>query len=643
MKLEDERSTGEGELEALLSDPDDRVRARAALALGRVGNPSTADLLAPLLSDASAYARATAAFSLGILEGANSPEIGARLTQALEDEQPRVRGRAAEALARIQGEDAAELLGASLAKWVPRGAEPYDWTEELTLSSVTLPHPDVRGGLFALGTVARLGGSRHAWSAMATPGTTPRFAWWPAAWTASQLSGDELEPLHLYYAGSPDPVLRLYGSRGIGNLSPERARAHLRSLLFDPSEKVRIEAIRGAARAGALELLPDLLGHLEADTRYVQSEILRALSVLRSQDSVDPLIDRVGDPSPWIRGLALEALVSQDPDSFWLLLAGIGADPDWEVRRKLAELFARMEGDRPRERLRDLTDDPDARVRATALRALAASARGDAGVVAIRHLKAPDPFERVAAAEALAVLASKEAFAPVEQAFFEEKDDDPRIRAALLKALSTIDAEKARSVAHPALEDPSYFLRRAAADVLARSGVEASVRPRSSERGLEEYLAILRTPYSPQAFLTTSKGRIEVELFVADAPLSVANFIRLARAGFFNGNKFYEVIPNGHVAAGDPRGDGNGGPGYVVPSEPNERPFVRGTLAMIEEGRDSGGSRFLITHLPEPGLEGRLTAFGIVTSGMEVVDRLEPTDVIEKVAIWDGVTPPYER
>ena len=64
---------------------------------------------------------------------------------------------------------------------------------------------------------------------------------------------------------------------------------------------------------------------------------------------------------------------------------------------------------------------------------------------------------------------------------------------------------------------------------------------------------------------------------------------------------------------------------------------------MIEDGRDSAGSRFLITHLPEPGLEGRVTVFGLVTSGMEVVDGLEPDDVIEEVTIWDGVTSPYER
>jgi cyclophilin family peptidyl-prolyl cis-trans isomerase/HEAT repeat protein len=640
MKLEDERSTGDGELEALLQDPDSGVRARAALALGRLGSPSASERIAALLSDPSAYVRATAAFSLGILDGPISDDEAARLTAALGDENPRVRGRVAEALARNQGESAAEAIGSALAEWVPRGAEPYDWTEELSLSSVTLPHPDVRAGLFALG---RISSSRFTWSAVATEGATPRFSWWPAAWTVSRLEGDEAEPLHLFYAGSPDPVLRLYGARGLGNLSPERGRAHLRSLLFDPSEKVRIEAIRAAARLGAIELVSDLLGHLEADSRYVQTEVLRALSVLRSEAAVEPLIDRIGDPSPWIRGFALEALARQDPDSFWLLLSGIGADADWRVRRSLAMLFASLPGDRPSQLLLDMVEDPDARVRAPALRSLAGLSPETAASVSIRHLSAPDPFERVAAAETLAAAGAKEAFAPVEQAFLEEKDEDPRIRASLLKALSALDAEKARPVATGALDDTSHYVRRAAAAILAQSGVEAVVRPRSSERGLDDYLASLRALYSPQAFLRTSKGTLTVELFIADAPQTVDNFIRLARKGFFTGSNFYEVTPNGHVATGDPRGDGTGGPGYVIRTELNERPVVRGTLAMIEDGRDSAGSRFLITHLPEPGLEGRVTVFGLVTSGMEVVDRLEPEDVIEEVTIWDGVTSPYER
>ena len=97
--------------------------------------------------------RATAAFSLGILDGAIGPDAVAALTEALADPEPRVRGRAAEALARKQGESAAESIGAALAEWVPRGAEPYEWKDAIAVSSVMLPQPDVRGGLFALGAL----------------------------------------------------------------------------------------------------------------------------------------------------------------------------------------------------------------------------------------------------------------------------------------------------------------------------------------------------------------------------------------------------------------------------------------------------------------------------------------------------------
>jgi peptidyl-prolyl cis-trans isomerase B (cyclophilin B) len=386
------------------------------------------------------------------------------------------------------------------------------------------------------------------------------------------------------------------------------------------------------------------LSHLEADTRYVQAEILSALRRLPHKAAVDPLVDRLGDPSPWIRSLALSALARQDSETFWLLLAGLGSDSAWEVRSALADLFASLEGDRPPRLLAEMVEDPDGRVRAAALRSLAqVSDSEETKRIAIRHLGGADPFERVAAAKILAAIGANDAFPPLEQAFLEEKDEDPRIRAALLNELYALDRVKVQPLAERALDDPSYFVRRTAVSLLASLGLERSLRPRSSERGLQEYLDIVNMPYSPTAFIDTSRGRLEVELFVADAPQTALNFIRLARAGFYAGTSFHGVVPNGHVAGGDPRGDGMGGPGYVIGSEINERPFVRGTLVLQEgEGRDSGGSRFLILHLPDPKLEGRATAFGLVTSGMEAVDRIEPGDVIEKVTIWDGVTSPYE-
>jgi HEAT repeat protein/cyclophilin family peptidyl-prolyl cis-trans isomerase len=639
LKLEDERSLGEGELVSHLTDADDLVRARAALAIGRIGGFHASAQLAPLLSDPSPHVRATAAFSLGMLEGAIGSDAVAALTEALADAEPRVRGRAAEALARLQGPEAAETIGAALAAQVPKGGEPYEWNDPISASSIMLPHMDLRLGLFAL---SRLSSAEWCWNLLATEGRTPRFAWWPAALAASELPGDALLPIHLYYAGSPDPTLRFYGARGLGQLTTERPRDYVRQLLFDPNEKVRIEAVRASARLALGELVPDLLSHLKADTRYVQAEILKALVALRDAAAIEPLVDRIGDESPWMRSLALAALAHQDPDNFWLLLSGIGSDPSWRVRRSIALLLRTLDAGRSKALLTAMAEDPDARVRAEAIRTLGLHDAKGYSEIFIRHLSGQDLFERVAAAEALAAAGTEGAFAPVQQAFLVAAREDPRVRADLLEALVRIDPARAEATVREALEDPSFLLRSRAAAILARSSSEEiPVRPRSSERGLPEYQELLLAAYSPQAFLRTSRGSIEIELFIDDAPQTVSNFIRLSRGGFFDGLEFYHVVPNGHVASGDPRGDGNGGPNYTIRSEINERPFLRGTLAMVEEGKDTGGSRFLIAHMPDISREGRTTIFGQVTSGMEVVDQLEPGDVIQQVTIWDGVTSPY--
>ncbi len=89
----------------------------------------------------------------------------------------------------------------------------------------------------------------------------------------------------------------------------------------------------------------------------------------------------------------------------------------------------------------------------------------------------------------------------------------------------------------------------------------------------------------------------------------------------------HRVVPNFVVQAGDPRGDGEGGPGYTLRDEINMLPYLRGTVGMALDGADTGGSQFFITHSPQPHLDGRYTVFGRVVAGMDVVDRLQQWDV----------------
>jgi len=170
---------------------------------------------------------------------------------------------------------------------------------------------------------------------------------------------------------------------------------------------------------------------------------------------------------------------------------------------------------------------------------------------------------------------------------------------------------------------------------LAREGRNSDPRPETSP--VSNAIAPSEVPEaSPiRAVLTTSVGQIVIELDPASAPTTVARFVGLAEADFFDGLTFHRVVAAFVVQGGDPRGDGYGGPGWSQRCEDNRIRYERGTLGMALAGRDTGGSQFFITHGPQPHLEGRYTAFGRVVEGMDVVDRLLVGARIVNVQIAD--------
>jgi cyclophilin family peptidyl-prolyl cis-trans isomerase len=128
--------------------------------------------------------------------------------------------------------------------------------------------------------------------------------------------------------------------------------------------------------------------------------------------------------------------------------------------------------------------------------------------------------------------------------------------------------------------------------------------------------------------MTTSEGAISLELFSEDAPETVANFVKLAADGFYDGLIFHRVIRDFMIQGGCPHGTGTGGPGYQFKDEFNDHKVVRGALAMANAGPNTNGSQFFIVTTGEaPWLDGKHTVFGKVTDGMDVVDRIESTQV----------------
>lgn len=139
---------------------------------------------------------------------------------------------------------------------------------------------------------------------------------------------------------------------------------------------------------------------------------------------------------------------------------------------------------------------------------------------------------------------------------------------------------------------------------------------------------------SKKAVLETVKGTIEAELFADEVPGTVANFEKLANAGFYDGTKFHRVIPNFMIQGGDPLGRGTGGPGYRFSDEfhPDLRHNKPGILSMANAGPNTNGSQFFITHQATPWLDGKHSVFGEVVKGHEVVGAIgnAPRDAGDK-------------
>ena len=136
----------------------------------------------------------------------------------------------------------------------------------------------------------------------------------------------------------------------------------------------------------------------------------------------------------------------------------------------------------------------------------------------------------------------------------------------------------------------------------------------------------------------TSKGQIVCDLFPKDAPVTVNNFVFLAREGFYNGTVFHRVLANFMIQGGDPTATGRGGPGYRFQDElkDNPRKHQVGSLSMANAGPNTNGSQFFITHVVTDWLDGKHTVFGQVRTGQDIVDAVQQGDELKSVTIQES-------
>jgi cyclophilin family peptidyl-prolyl cis-trans isomerase len=359
------------------------------------------------------------------------------------------------------------------------------------------------------------------------------------------------------------------------------------------------------------------LDHADPYVRLTAAQVLASRPAMAGADSAGrvavfgSLRARLADRDGATRAAAAAALLTHLGEAAWDDVAPLLEDPSFYVRAAMVAALGPLPGE-PFERM--LLERLSRR---TPLfeRMNAALALGTRGNRAVAPVLRPELYDRsllfvAAVAGAIEQLGDTLAVPSLTRVYEARADDaDSDARISLRDALRTLAG-------------------RAFADSLEAAH---AVTPAP-----ETYPPDYGTPPAvKRAVLRTSKGEIEWAFHPGEAPQTVANFMRLARRGYFDGALFHRVVPDFVIQDGDPTATGWGGPGYSIRCEYNRLRYERGMVGMALSGKDTGGSQWFITHSPQPHLDGRYTIFASVTRGMDVVYRIVQGDRIEKVEIFE--------
>jgi peptidyl-prolyl cis-trans isomerase B (cyclophilin B) len=643
LAMADAREQDTVAIDAGLSSGNLALRRAAALSVGQVDARSRASVLRGLLDDTDVQLAANAAHALGLLRDEQSlPALVSALSGRLE-----VAREAAWAITEIAADSANDLSAVdALATALGNPALAAEVRASLVLGS---------------GKVRRLDYERHLIPLLSSPDTGVAGN---AAYVVGRARVQGATTSILPLARSASAATRAHVARALATplVSDEQRPAALRALEFlsiDADARVRTNAIAAIAGYGegarlafvnavrdrdpgvrlvAAQNLSRVMNRdlarwawlWDSDTTFAYRRIVLEQSL---RTGVEMPYARAWAGSPdWDERAALAEVAGAFTNHARgaQLVLPLLADSNASVRRSAVVMIGARLDSMPQHRaaIRRSVADANSRVRAAALSALAdRPIPGDNSTAASRTelTLALDAHERAASdSTAEARIA---ALRLVEQIWRRDSlafDAPVRARVAALQPPASA-AERRAGRAIPLL-----------AHWPAPDSV-ASGRPvLPAIAWYEDVVRTLVVPAlngtSPRAEIVTNRGTIVLELFAADAPLTVHSFMTLARRGFYNGSLFHRVVPN-FVIQGGTAGNGGGGPGYSLRDELAPRRHTRGALSMAHSGPDTGGSQFFITHSAQPHLDGLHTVFGRVVEGMDVVDAIIQGDRMEAVRI----------
>lgn len=659
------------------------TRKRAALALGRIGDERAVPTLVEVLqSDSDSDVRQMIAFALGEIE---SPLGADALISVLENtrESGAVRARAVEALGKI----GAVLLSTAAA---PGDQTSLPKAEDKRLTKIRLAIldalkfesgrrslPDRSSILLGLTAALRVRPEAAGPVIIRFLGySDPRIVA-DALNTMARLrlkdGSDQVRQL----LGNGDAIVRANAARVLGATEDKQAfEALLDRALHDDDLRVRVSAIRAlgslkdaraveplVTRGESLLKLMKTRGQVYIDTRSELLEIVSALGRTTPQERNNVIVNflvatrdelnhspeveiALARLSPVVYAMVLwhqAVFHHRIPESVHELswqMAASHAQGLSETANSPQASISKDESRRELFKLLSLSAKPHPFAVPAILQAYAAFKPGDLGEVLRKYLIEQDVIIRSTAAELMGDQPPDEsnARALIEALPIALRDKDLNDAAlSILDALAKQKRSAANDAIKTALDSSDHLIRRRAVALLKANGVGdfssriGTVKTRNTDADYRR--AIARIGRKVTATVVTSKGSFMIEFLPEEAPLTVDNFVHLARKGYFNGQTVPRVVPNFVIQTGDPRGDQNGGPGYQIRCEINEAPYERGAVGMALSGKDTGGSQWFVTHSPQPHLDGGYTVFGRVIRGMDVVDNIARGDTILRVIV----------
>jgi cyclophilin family peptidyl-prolyl cis-trans isomerase/HEAT repeat protein len=638
-QIEDHRVLGSATLEGFLTNTDPSVASAAAIAAGRIGDPSLQSNVVALLGSGTAQIRAAAALSL-TLYGGNSAESA--IDAQLEKESGEtVRQALILALGQTGTITSLPLVVGALA---PTGASD-------TQASAAEALGDMASGGVAMTTVTAAQVNQLLTDVLSSSSRLSIAAAYALASLASARATLPEAALTNAFHHASTPSARGYLAGPLAALGSSTALSTVAgAITSDPNPRVRAAACGAIATAGAT---PAVLNALSAALKQSDSQVIVAAaqalaglgpSAAAAVSELESVYDT--SPSEWVRSVALTTLVAVSPSSERARVEA-GLSDAWPVQLSaLAALPVLGTAADVTTLLKYASlGTSNTRLAAAAIEALTsvnASLITPAVKTAMQTLLVTKDWEIVSSVADVAVTFDWKDFAADLDAVYGDftGEDAMNGRLEIVWALGTIGSTADLPILEKGIADDEVIVSQYAAQSYQTiTGINVSSQVRT------ENVVTTATP-SPEevnaavnsaVLLQTTRGTILLQM-LPETPLNATNFVKLAQTGFYNGLGFHRVVPNFVAQGGDPRGDGSGGSKYLVRDELSNVPHATGTMGLATEGKDTGSSQFFFNEGWNVNLDFHYTVFGQIVFGLDAAEALEVGDTIYSAEVIPGWT-----